>query len=163
MRTLLLLSALLAATPAFAQPTVGPASPERDRGWLTLGLGASDPYGLAAVVRANFGRERVLQVGYHAELISSILSNVALSSAHVGVGRSRVGRWSRTALTAGPALVWGDRRGDRGFVAIGAVLNGQAIFTPIPELGVGLDAYANLNTVRSSVGLAVTFVFEANK
>lgn len=75
-------------------------------------------------------------------------------------------RWDRTSLALGPAVVWGLRDAtdpsDR-FVTGGLVVSGQAMFTPIPELGLGLDAFVNVNPVQSGYGVGLTFVFEANK
>ena len=145
----------------------GPAAPETDRGWFAFGFGPSIPYGFAFAATANFGRERVLQVGAHGVGEFELFGRSEhVSTLHVGPGLSRVDRWSRLAVAAGPAVVWGVRdasNAESDYVTAGLVLSGQAIVTPIPELGLGLDAFAILSPIKSGVGFAVTFVFEANK
>ncbi len=167
MRPLLILALLSIAVPATAQVVVPPASPERDGGWFTFGLGPGDPYGTAATMTANVGRERFLQAGFHANSEFSFGGRSASTNAlHVGAGLARVSRWDRTSISAGPAVVWGLRDAadpDARFTTGGVVLNGQAVFTPIPELGIGLDAFVNVNPVQSGYGVALTFVFEGNK
>ncbi len=166
---LLALGLLIAASPVAAQtgPDLGPAAPERDRGWFAFGFGPGHPHGAVAVATANFGRERILQVGFHANSDLNPFGRSASTNAlHVGAGLSRVSRWDRTALALGPAVVWGLRDAadpeDR-FTTAGLVLSGQAMFTPIPEVGLGLDAFVNMNPAQSGYGVGITFVFEANK
>ncbi len=165
----LVLAALLCAWPVAAQPVsgAGPAVAEDDRGWFAFGLGPGRPYGLVAVATANFGRERVVQAGFHAHTEFNLLGRSASVNAfNVGVGRSRASRWERTALAAGPAVVWGLREAADArsrYTTAGVVVSGQAMFTPVPELGLGVDAFVNVNPVRSGYGVGFTFVFEANK
>lgn len=163
MRLALLPALLLLASPVAAQP--GPASPERDRGWFAFGPGTGHPDDLAFVATANFGRERVVQVGFHGVTDFALGGSVAnVSALHIGPGISRVSRWDRTALFVGPSVVWGRRTETSGrFVTGGVVVSGQAMFTPIREVGLGLDAFVTLNPVRPAYGAALTFVFEANK
>jgi hypothetical protein len=159
----------LAVSPAAAQSAtdIGPASAERDRGWVAFGLGPGYPYGAVAVATANFGRERFIQVGIHSNTELNFLGRSASTNAlNVGAGVSRVSRWDRTALALGPAIVWGLRDAanpDDRFVTAGVVLSAQAMFTPVPEVGLGLGAFVNLNPVQSGYGVGITFVFEANK
>lgn len=168
MRYALLLS-LVAALPVAAQRPVlaSPASPEHDHGWFAFGLGPGAPYDLVLSATANFGREHLLQIGLHSNFELAFFGRYASTNAvHVGPGLSRVDRWSRVALAAGPAVVWGLRdASDPGsrFNTAGVVVSGQTMFTPVPELGLGVDAFVNLNPVRSGYGLGLTFVFEANK
>lgn len=160
------LALLLLPAIAVAQAP-GPASAADDRGWSAFGFGPGSPYERVAVVTANFGRERIVQVGLHvnSELIPFGRSK-SVNALHVGPGLSRVSRWDRMALAVGPAVVWGlpDAAGtDSRYTTVGVVLSGQAMFTPVPEFGFGLDAFYNLNPLHSGYGVGITFVFEANK
>ena len=163
MRRALLSARLLVAFPSAAQP--GPPSAERDRGWFAFGYGLGRPDDLAGVITANFGRERVIQVGFHGVTDFALGGSVAsVSALHVGPGLSRVSRWDRTALFVSPAVVWGQRTTtDDRFVTAGVVVSGQAVLTPVREVGLGLDVFVTLNAVRPAYGAALTFVFEANK
>ncbi|MEO0742584.1 MAG: hypothetical protein AAF089_13445 [Bacteroidota bacterium] len=159
---LLLAATLGAGTVAQAQEPPGPASPEHDRGWMTAGMGVGGPGLFPLALTANVGRTRVLQVGLRSH-IRSLLFNNALTMASVSVGRSWVDRWTRTALTVGPAYVWS--QGDRfeSVSTVGLMLGGQAMATPIPEVGIGLDAYVNLNADEPAYGAAFVIVIDGNK
>ena len=79
-------------------------------GWFAFGFGPGHPHGSVVVATANFGRERFIQVGLHANTEMNILGRSASTNAlHIAAGLSRVSRWDRTALALGPAVVWGLR------------------------------------------------------
>lgn len=144
-----------------AQPTVDPPSSDRDGGWASLGMGPGQSAPLAFVLSATFGRTRVLEFAYHVDY--DPFGTRTVQALYGGVGLSRVDRWHRVSATVGPAFTIGETRQQRQFTAFGAMGSGQVMLTPVPELGIGLIAYANLNMDRSYVGYALTFVFEANK
>ncbi len=153
---------------ALAQPggRFGSASAEKDEGWGTFGVGLASDDQVAVAISGNFGRERFVQVGIHGSVDSNLFGHRELVAHHVGVGVSDVGRWHRTAVAAGPALVSGVRRVDGSwdrFFTGGVVVSAQAFFTPIRELGVGLDLFAHVNPVESGLGLTLSFILEANK
>ena len=160
--------ALLALPPAASAQVEGPgpSSPERDGGWFTFGVGTAGPRGVAGAVTANFGRERIWQVGLHATESGIFAPAVPTSNAlHLGYGFSGVDRYSRVALTLGPAVVWGvsDPETDARYVTAGVVANAQFIVTPLREFGVGVDVFMNLNPEVPALGAALTFAFEGNK
>lgn len=139
-------------------------SPERDGGWVAIGAGLGSPYGKAIVATANFGRERVLQVGLRLTSdFDALDQDQMLSALHLGGGLSRVGRWTRVALTAGPALVFNRNEDLDESRALGAVISGQAVVTPIPAVGLGLDAYVIPNGLTFGYGVGFTLVFERHK
>ena len=168
MRFLFNLLALLALAPfASAQSGLpGPASADRDGGWFTLGYGTAGPGRLSGTVTANFGRERVWQVGLHAVDRGLLAPAVPTANAlHVGYGLSGVDRFSRVALTIGPAVVWGvaDPETDTRYVTGGVLANAQFIVTPLKEFGLGVDLFVNLNPEVPVLGAALTFALEGNK
>ena len=150
-----------------------PASPERDKGWATYGFGLDAPLDLGAGLTANFGRTHIWQVSLQTSQ-EFMLSGTGTNVTWLGVGRgySAVGRWGRLAIAGGPAVVWGKdwyrRERPEGqerehYVTGGLTLSGQAIFTPVREVGVGLELFGNVNPVISAVGVRAMFVFEGNK
>lgn len=151
MRYLLYTIAFLTLAPAASAQSPGPASPQHDRGWVTVNRTAAT---------ANFGRTRALQVGYHVATAESVFP-ITVRAVNVGLGYSWVSRWSRLAGFVGPAISWGDPRND--FTTIGALANAQVIFTPVPELGIGVTLWGNLNPEQRVGGLGWVFVFEGNK
>ena len=157
MRTLLYLVAFLTIVPAAAAQNIGPASPENDRGWFTIGPGTGYASDLSKVATVNVGSKRVFQLGYHAG--SDDLTWVR--SVNVGLGHSWVNRWTRLAGSVGPALSWSG--GHNEFTTIGVVADAQIIFTPVPEIGVGATLWGNLNREQSIGALGFVLVFEGNK
>ena len=149
-----------AALPASAQ-LPGPASPERDRGWLAAGFGVGTPYEISGAITANFGRERVLQVG--ARATAELLGGSEVSALSVSAGRSWVGRVGRTGLFLGPALVWGREIPEGRYVTGGVVGSAQVILTPIKEAGFGVDLFGSLSPKGAVGGLSLLLVLEGNK
>ncbi len=160
----LLAASSISSARAQTDRRVGPSAPERDGGWLAFGVGAASDDDVSVVLTGNFGRERFVQIGFHGS--GSLLGRREVSAYHVGAGISDVGRWHRTAIAIGPALVTGERlvggEWDRFFTG-GIVMSAQVIGTPIKEFGLGLDLFGHVNPVENGYGLALTFAFEANK
>lgn len=83
--------------------------------------------------------------------------------------RSRREIEGRVAIAGGPAVVWGLDRYDRerdkrdSYATGGLTLNGEAMFTPIREVGVGLELFCNVNPVISAAGGRAILVLEGNK
>lgn len=147
----------------------GPASPEHDKGWFAFGFGPAIGHNFSGAVTANFGREQVVQLALYAT--GDILGG-GQSAMNVSIGRSRVSRVYRLGAFAGPALIVGEQevRDERGryrgldsFRTVGIVASGQLIFTPVKEIGVGLDLFTILNLQMSTAGLSIMLVFEGNK
>jgi hypothetical protein len=154
MRHALIIAVLLSLSPsALAQPE--PASPTYDNGWFAVGLGVwpapSNTVDLTGSITANFGRERVLQVGVHG------VDNVG--SIDLGFGRSWASRWWRTAVFVGPAVVVRKNQLYTG----GGTVSTQVILTPVKEMGLGLDFFMNVNPRDSFIGMSATFTLEGNK
>ena len=160
-RTVLLFVSLLLPLASAGQP---PSQGGRDGGWFTIGAGTGDPHGTAIMTTANFGRARFAQVGLHASRrFNTLDTSPVLSAFHAGGGLSRVDRWSRLAVAVGPALVFERDDALAEHQAVGVLVNAQAAFTPIPEIGLGLDLYAHTSGAGRGYGLGVTLVFERNK
>ena len=141
-------------------------APGPDWGWVAVGVGPGSPQATAFAATVNVGHERFAQVGAHWTTASDLFNaGAGRSAVHVGGGLTRVDRWSRLAVAAGPAWVW-DRDAElAGRSGVGAVVSGQATFTPVldPGIGLGLDAYAFASRVGVGYGVAVTLVFERNR
>ena len=160
-RAALTFTLLVLSLTATAQPA---SRGGRDGGWFTVGAGVGDPYGSAVMATANLGSTRFAQIGLHTSGEFNLFDiSPVLTSVHLGAGLSRVDRWTRLAVAVGPALVFERDTELQEGRGIGALVNGQVAFTPIPELGLGLNAYAHTSGVGSGYGVGITLVFERNK
>ncbi|MFP4546979.1 MAG: hypothetical protein ACLFQM_02530 [Fidelibacterota bacterium] len=150
---------------------VDSVSTEHDSGWFSAGIGFVDiPLDLGVGVTAYFGRKYTWQVGFQRSTDFTISGTAThVNSINVGQGMTIANRWGRLAVAVGPAIVWGLDRFDHerdewdSYTSIGLTLNGQVMFTPIRELGAGLELYCNVNPVLSVAGVRVIFVLEGNK
>ena len=164
MAALLLLGAITCA----AQPTETDPS-ELDAGWLSAGIGYGIPYEVSVVASVNIGRERFWQATFNSTFEFKFDTELGfVSSLGAGYGSSRVDRTGRIAYSIGPALVWGNYRpGGRGrltrFRTVGLVPNLQLNFTPIREVGLGLDIYVVVSPKESAAAIRLVFVIEGYK
>ncbi len=166
---LLLLALTIPAATSVAQ-TPGPASPDRDGGWLSLGIGRGFPHDISVVASANIGRENVWQVGFSGVSDISLGGEVpSVAAVNVARGFSLVSRWSRVSLSGGPAAVWGKQRSSfrshdlSRFTTVGLVGSAEFVFTPIKEVGIGFDVYGNVNPAKPVAGIRLLLVVEGNK
>lgn len=161
----LLLLAVLAAPAGHAQATADPASPARDRGWTSLGVGPGTPGGFAGALTVTLGRTHGPQAGAQAESVFCLGDRCAETTAfHVGYAASDVGRWHRVAVGGGPALVLArDVPGADLRTAVGVAANVQTMVTPVRELGLGLQVFGILSPVRPAAGVLLIVAFEGNK
>lgn len=159
----LLLAAV--AVPSVAQPTVGPASPARDRGWTTASVGPGTPGGFAGALTVTLGRTHGPQAGAQSESVFCFGDRCAETTAlHAGYAVSDVGRWHRVAVGGGPALVFArDVPGADLCTTVGAAANVQAMVTPVPEIGIGVQVVGILSPVRPAAGVLLMVAFEGNK
>lgn len=148
----------------------GPAAPDRDGGWLSIGIGRGVPYDFSGVVSANFGRVRFWQVAYNGTGDLSLGGKVAGGgSVSFGRGHSFVDRIGRVAGSIGPGFVWGQYwHGSpttelSSFKTIGLVASAQFVLTPIKEVGFGIDLYSNVNSIKTVGGIRLSIVLEGNK
>lgn len=145
-----------------------------DRGWFTIGVGTGTRHNISTVINANFGRKHVFQWTYYRsqnvdlDRLITLGKPDNLNSFAVSYCFSAVSRYKRLAISAGPSFVFGKITEDNfevrdDFRVIGLLLNLQTIFSPIKEIGVGLDFYYNFNPVIHFGGVALTFVVEDYK
>ncbi len=159
---------ILGLTKLSAQ-TVGPSSPEMDAGWFSVGFGIASPYGLSFSSSANFGRNNIIQIALHASddfKLSGGLPIDGSGAVSVSYGLSTVNDLGRIAFFLGPSYAWGqyyNSETNSKYKTIGIVSNLQLVLTPIKELGLGLEMYANLNPKEITAGISIIFVIEGNK
>ena len=170
MRFSLLALALLVSAPVLSAQVEkpGPPSPDRDWGWLALAVGSGAPHDLSGAMTANFGRKRVVQVGMLSNGVMDYNGgeSAGAHAVHAGLGFSTVDRFSRVAVAAGPAVVWGLRspvdEQDR-YVSPGVALNFQAMMTPLAEFGLGVHISAAISPEQTVTSFGLAFAFEGNK
>jgi hypothetical protein len=149
--------------------TVGPSSPEMDAGWFSIGFGVASPYDISFSSSANFGRNNIFQIAMHASDNFKLSGGFPVNGSgavSLSYGLSNVNDLGRIAFFLGPAYAWGEYYNsdvDTNYKTIGVVTNLQLVFTPVKEMGIGLEMYANLNPKEVTAGISVIFVLEGNK
>jgi hypothetical protein len=149
----------------------GPASAERDAGWLTTGIGASSIYDYSVSLTANFGRTEIFQFAYRNSDHLNIFGNQIFFSSGISVvslsyGLSSVSDIGRIAGFIGSGYMWDNdiSKNNSYFIKhLGLVSNIQFIISPFKELGIGLDIYWNLYGIKSIAGLCLSIIIEGNK
>lgn len=158
---------VLPAGSSLAQPA-GPASPDRDFGWFTIGVGKATPNRLAGGITANFGSRHVFQVGLHST--GGWFSREEISAYSIAYGRSWVREWGRGALFVGPSITKLVYLPEQGIfseweeeLTEGLVLSAQVNLAP-RLIGPGLEAFAMVTLFnQSSAGLCLTLVLEGDR
>ena len=148
---------------------VGPSSPARDRGWVSVSFGLDTPLDFSGGISLNYGRHHFWQLALQSSqefMISGEGTNAA--ALVLARGYSLTAPYSRVAVSAGPAYVWGldhldPKTWERpSYRTAGLALNAQAIFSPF-EMGIGLDFFVNVNPILSSAGVRLALVIEGNQ
>ncbi|WP_020402429.1 hypothetical protein [Gracilimonas tropica] len=152
--------------------TAQPSSPQFDRGWFSFGLGQDFSTNkeingrLAGSLTINWGRNKFWQAGYSAN--SEILGTTHFSAIHAGRGISSVNRWFRVSAAGGPAFIWGRENDHKqqkkiNFYSAGIVGDAQLFFTPVKEMGIGVQFSGNLNFKHPLGGYRLIIVIEGHK
>ncbi|MBD3225240.1 MAG: hypothetical protein GF313_10955 [Caldithrix sp.] len=144
------------------------ANLDDDLGWFAFGLGIGLQHDATFMTTANFGRVHSLQLALHESTDITIGDSPDVHSYSIGYCYSSVSRFNRVAFSFGPSWVSGEKREDsiaglEKFQTIGLFSNWHIIFTPVKEIGLGLNAYMNLNPQQTTGGLSIIFVIEGNK
>lgn len=134
----------------------GPASSEKDIGWLSTGFGANSEDGANGSININYGKEHIFQLSSYNSLLGSSFNILGFS-----YGKSGVNRWGRSSIFVGPGVTWHLENHQQTIISL--IANAQAIFSPINELGLGLEFWVNFNKVNNLSGVSFIFVLEGNK
>lgn len=157
--TCLGLGAAIALT-AEAQPVEAPTEVpvEPYHGWVTIGAGSATRPGLLMVSASySFGRRSLGQLGAS---LAADWGREDFSEVHLGVGRRTFTRPLLAAAFVGPSLARVTTVDDPDSPTTattryvpGVFGNVQVIAVALPEIGLGLDAFGHVNTVRSLAGV----------
>jgi hypothetical protein len=90
---------------------------------------------------------------------SRLLSGPEINNFHAGIGKSIIKRLYVAGITAGPGVTWGKEFN----TSISLNSNAQVIFTPIKNLGVGVELFSNLNKMNNLFGLRIVIHLNDNK
>ena len=166
-----LLTLLIIFAPATlnAQPNLSPSSPEYDRGWFTMGVGGDSNFELSGLITANFGRDRFWEANLYSAAnfcFSNCPAAPGITALSMGRGYSIVDRIGRISFSVGPSIAHGKKtysETENFFWTAGLFTNSQFLFTPVKEIGIGIDMYANMNPKLSTFGSALVIVIEGHK
>ena len=152
-------------------PQNSPPSPKFDKGWFTFAVGndysANENVNqrLAIAFTANWGRTQFWQAGL--SLNSTIFSGGEIATLYGARGISAVNRFFRVSIAGGPALlaIQEDRNNGKDLheITLGFVGDAQLLFTPVKEVGLGLQFHGNLNFKDQLGGPRLVLVIEGHK
>lgn len=152
--SLVLLLPLLAGTSGTLFAQTGDERRPGNRLWATVGIGP----GTTAV--AGFGALRYATGPHLVSIRAANDAGITTGGSHtdVGVLYGRTKRWSDVYLQAsvGLAYVVHDDAGGEGVDGVGVPLSVGAGWTPLPVLGLGLEAFGDVNGTEFFGGLTVT-------
>lgn len=167
-RTVILL--LLGLVPTALDTAIAQTPNTRYAEWINIGFGTIKPRGSRWAIPVDANLSYNFQPGHRAYHVSieyagdfpimggdPIYYTVALNT---GMGKRQVGKYHMLAQFIGPALTYNKKtRGDEvsRSVSPGLAANLQFYIKPlafiIPEIGVGIDLFGNLNVSRSFYGV----------
>lgn len=146
--------------------------------WFNIGLGInnSSVANIGGNYNFSFFKDYYFQVGY--QFISRDLGlpysylfykEFPLYAVNIGIGYITKNRSILFGNFIGPSYVWGERLGENKdvfghrqiekFYTAGIAINSQLFFKPLPELGLGLELYGNINFVRTMAEIKVSIHF----
>ena len=124
--------------------------------WANLGMGGAASTDLNDVNFINFGlsyhwQTKNLTYVAGASHSSKLLSGPEINNINAGIGKSIVKRFYIASITAGPGLIWSRS------INTNVSINGQAeaAFTPIKNLGFGIELFTNLNKETNLFGFRI--------
>lgn len=149
-------------------------SPNRAQWWINVGVGAGpNQHQAASISNFNAGLSynrqsaRLWQVGTNLLFVplTSEKQSRTLVVLHVALGKTHVTDNFRSSVFIGPGLVGvGDLLfGDNEVTAPGIVANAQLFAIGLPEIGLGVELFGVLNTVRSGVGWRLSVQLNNNR
>lgn len=118
--------------------------------WASLGIGAVSDFNNYRGI--NFGLSyhwKTKSLTYKTGISHSAkLSGMAINDLNFGLGKSIVHRFYVFCLAAGPGIVWGKEFNS----SISLVGQFEIVFTPIKNLGFGVELFSNINNANNLFG-----------
>ena len=136
---------------------IGPANPGDDRGWVAFGLGRDNAGDMSGNLSFNLGRTKIFQLAVHSNSTFMGKTKSVIYSASPGISVAK--QFVRIALFLGPSVNYYPKRK----TVPGLSGSTQFIFTPIKELGIGLNLFGSINSGDFISGVGISFVLEGNK
>jgi hypothetical protein len=137
-----------------------------NRDWLTIGSGIGEKMHLSSFISYTFIDENVYQLSINGNQEFSIMGTAKpdyIVSSSFSYGKKNNWDFGFGAFFAGPSLVLGKRENENIKYTIGVNIGSQLLFTPLDELGLGFDAFCNLNFYESFYGIRIAVFFKAIK
>lgn len=147
--------------------------------WLNVGIGLNSSSTAAFGANYNFSiGDLYYQAGYQSiyRYIGDYNYDYSymefpLKAINIAIGDVLIEEYIFASFFVGPSYVWGTNKKvtsqqnifkdyiaeEENFSTVGLVFNSQLIFTFIKEMGIGLELYGNINSVRSIAEIKLTF------
>jgi hypothetical protein len=137
--------------------------PISERDWLTIGGGIGKRMRLSSFVSYTFAGESIYQLSINDNREFSFMGGAGKNyfiSLSIAYGKKNNWSFGFGSVFAGPSFVLGKEAGENNKYTVGLNIGSQFLFTPLAELGLGLDAFCNLNFYESFYGLRLAIFFK---
>ena len=138
--------------------------PSRD--WLTVGGGIGEKMHFSSFISYTFVDDNVYQLSINGNQEFSILGvanpNYVVSASFTYCEK-RNWTFGFGTLSAGPSVVFGKKKNENIKYTVGVNIGSQFLFTPLDELGLGFDAFLNLNFYETFYGLRMAIFLKSIK
>lgn len=134
--------------------------------WFTAGFGAGPNKYLSGIISYTFAGENIYQLSYNTNFDGSLfgkIPTVYIKSFSFSFGKQFNNEYGIFSFYGGPSFVMFKEKYKDYKYSPGLNLGSQLIYTPIPELGLGIDLYSNLNFQKNTQGLRLILFFRALK
>jgi hypothetical protein len=136
------------------------------RDLLSIGGGIGEKMHFSSFISYTFVGDNVYQLSITGNQEFSILGvanpNYIVSSSFAYCEK-RNWTFGFGTFSAGPSLVFGKRKDENIKYTVGVNVGSQFLFTPLDELGLGFDAFLNLNIYETFYGLRIAVFFKSIK
>lgn len=134
--------------------------------WFAAGFGAGPNKNLSGIISYTFAGENIYQLSYNTNFDGSLfgkIPKVYVESFSFSYGKQFNNNFGIFSLYGGPSFVMFKERYKAYKYSPGLNLGSQIIYTPLRELGIGIDLFGNFNFHKSVQGMRLILFFRAVK
>ena len=133
--------------------------------WLSFGVGPGENEQISSYINYTFLDESAFQLTFNSSMELKLFgkSKHNLYSASLSYGLTDIGDWFFGGVFMGPSFMLEERPNQNNSYSAGINLNAQYFFAFADVNGIGLDAFVNVNTLKTIYGVRVSLFFKSIK